>query len=46
VHDHVKVSPADAVRIDIDGKLYSPEEISSFILRKMADDAAAASAKK
>src|SRR5882724_10211106 len=32
--------PNDAVRIDIDGKLYSPEEISSFILRKMADDAA------
>jgi molecular chaperone DnaK len=28
------------VRIDIDGKLYSPEEISSFILRKLADDAA------
>ena len=32
--------PNDAVRIDIDGKLYSPEEISSFILRKLADDAA------
>jgi molecular chaperone DnaK len=31
--------PNDAVRIDIDGKLYSPEEISSFILRKLADDA-------
>jgi molecular chaperone DnaK len=28
------------VRVDIDGKLYSPEEISSFILRKLADDAA------
>jgi molecular chaperone DnaK len=28
------------VRIDINGKLYSPEEISSFILRKLADDAA------
>jgi molecular chaperone DnaK len=37
-----KVVPGlnDAVRIDIDGKLYSPEEISSFILRKLADDAA------
>jgi len=32
--------PNDAVRIDIDGKLYSPEEISSFILRKLAEDAA------
>ncbi|HZI47186.1 MAG TPA: molecular chaperone DnaK, partial [Pyrinomonadaceae bacterium] len=32
--------PNDVVRIDIDGKLYSPEEISSFILRKLADDAA------
>src|SRR5882757_5264574 len=32
--------PNDAVRVDIDGKLYSPEEISSHILRKLADDAA------
>ncbi len=32
--------PNDAVRVDIDGKLYSPEEISSYILRKLADDAA------
>src|SRR5258706_1674806 len=31
--------PNDAVRVDIGGKLYSPEEISSFILRKLADDA-------
>src|SRR3982075_807570 len=31
--------PNDAVRVDIDGKLYSPEEIASFILRKLADDA-------
>jgi molecular chaperone DnaK len=31
--------PNDAVRIDIDGKLFSPEEISSYILRKLADDA-------
>ena len=31
--------PNDAVRVDINGKLYSPEEISSFILRKLADDA-------
>ena len=31
--------PNDAVRIDIDGKLYSPEEISSYVLRKLADDA-------
>jgi len=32
--------PNDAVRVDIDGKLYSPEEISSYILRKLADDSA------
>ncbi len=31
--------PNDAVRFDIQGKLYSPEEISSMILRKLADDA-------
>lgn len=35
----VVAGPNDAVRIDIDGKLYSPEEISSRILRKLADDA-------
>lgn len=36
-----KIGPGanDAVRIDIDGKLYSPEEISSFILRRLAEDA-------
>lgn len=32
--------PNDVVRVEIDGKLYSPEEISSFILRKLVDDAA------
>jgi molecular chaperone DnaK len=31
--------PNDAVRFDIRGKLYSPEEISAQILRKLADDA-------
>lgn len=36
----VVAGPNDAVRIDIDGKLYSPEEISSYLLRKLADDAA------
>src|SRR3989442_1444797 len=36
----VVAGPNDAVRIDIDGKLYSPEEISSYVLRKVADDAA------
>jgi molecular chaperone DnaK len=36
----VVAGPNDAVRVGIDGKLYSPEEISSFILRKLADDAA------
>jgi molecular chaperone DnaK len=32
--------PNDAVRIDIRGKLYSPEEISAIILRKLAEDGA------
>jgi molecular chaperone DnaK len=32
--------PDDAVRIEIRGKLYSPEEISAMILRKLAEDAA------
>lgn len=36
----VVAGPNDAVRIDVDGKLYSPEEISSYLLRKLADDAA------
>src|SRR6185369_692202 len=31
--------PNDAVRFEISGKLYSPEEISAQILRKLADDA-------
>jgi molecular chaperone DnaK len=31
--------PNDAVRFDIMGKLYSPEEISALVLRKLADDA-------
>src|SRR6195256_4481505 len=35
----VVAGPNDAVRVDIDGKLYSPEEISSFIVRKLAADA-------
>jgi molecular chaperone DnaK len=32
--------PNDAVRFEIRGRLYSPEEISAAILRKLADDAA------
>lgn len=32
--------PNDAVRFSIQGKLYSPEEISAQVLRKLADDAA------
>src|ERR1700726_458052 len=32
--------PNDAVRFDVRGKQYSPEEISALILRKLADDAA------
>jgi molecular chaperone DnaK len=31
--------PDDSVRIEVRGKLYSPEEISALILRKLADDA-------
>lgn len=31
--------PNDGVRFDIGGKLYSPEEISAMVLRKLADDA-------
>src|ERR1700712_1139545 len=36
----VVAGPDDAVRIEVRGKLYSPEEISAMILRKLADDAA------
>ena len=32
--------PDGAVRFDVKGKLYSPEEISALILRKLTDDAA------
>jgi molecular chaperone DnaK len=32
--------PSDAVRIEIRGKQYAPEEISALILRKLAEDAA------
>jgi molecular chaperone DnaK len=32
--------PNDAVRIEIRGKQYAPEEISALILRKLAEDAA------
>jgi molecular chaperone DnaK len=31
--------PSDSVRFDVRGKLYSPEEISALILRKLAEDA-------
>ena len=31
--------PNDALRVEIDGKLYSPEEISAMILRKLVDEA-------
>jgi len=36
----VVAGPNDAVRFDINGKLYAPEEISALVLRKLADDAA------
>ncbi|HWE11293.1 MAG TPA: molecular chaperone DnaK [Solirubrobacteraceae bacterium] len=32
--------PNDAVRFDVRGKLYPPEEISALVLRKLAEDAA------
>jgi molecular chaperone DnaK len=32
--------PNDAVRFEVRGKQYSPEEISALVLRKLADDAA------
>ena len=35
----VASGPNDAVRFDIMGKLYAPEEISALVLRKLADDA-------
>ena len=36
----VVAGPNDAVRFEIMGKLYAPEEISALVLRKLADDAA------
>ena len=36
----VVAGPNDAVRFDIMGKQYAPEEISAQVLRKLADDAA------
>jgi molecular chaperone DnaK len=35
----VAPGPDDAVRVEIRGKQYAPEEISSMILRKLAEDA-------
>ena len=35
----VVAGPSDAVRFEIMGKQYAPEEISALVLRKLADDA-------
>ena len=35
----VTKGPNDAVRFNVRGKLYAPEEISAMVLRKLADDA-------
>jgi molecular chaperone DnaK len=37
---HVVAGPNDAVRFQIMGKDYSPEEVSALVLRRLADDAA------
>ncbi|SFH33297.1 molecular chaperone DnaK, partial [Actinopolymorpha cephalotaxi] len=36
----VVAGPDGAVRFDVHGKMYSPEEISALVLRKLAEDAA------
>lgn len=36
----VVAGPNDAVRFDVEGKLYAPEEISAIILKKLVEDAA------
>ena len=36
---NIVAGPADAVRFDVAGKLYSPEEVSAQILRKLTEDA-------
>ena len=35
----VESGPDDAVRFDVDGKQYAPEEISAQVVRKLVDDA-------
>ena len=37
---NIVAGPSDAVRFDVAGKLYAPEEISAQVLRKLAEDAA------
>jgi molecular chaperone DnaK len=37
----VVAGPNDAVRFDIEGKQYSPEEVAAMVLRKLVDDASA-----
>jgi molecular chaperone DnaK len=35
----IVAGPGDAVRFDVAGKLYAPEEVSAQVLRKLAEDA-------
>jgi molecular chaperone DnaK len=35
----IVAGPSDAVRFDVGGKLYAPEEVSAQVLRKLAEDA-------
>jgi len=42
----VVAGPDGAVRFDVNGRLYAPEEISALVLRKLADDAGKSAGEK